>query len=222
MARLDQRHRHVERGEDRGVFDADDAAADHRQRARQVLELQHLVAVEDDACLSNGTLCGRCGRVPTEISASAKPTSLSVAILVGEAQPVGVDEFRRRAHAAHAVAHELVLQHLDLVVERLVQPLDQVADRDVLLDPVAAPVEAALAPARQVEHRLAQRLRRDRAGMHRDAAEPPALVDHQHGLAELGRLDGGAPAGRPAADDDHVVVIHLVPAPAPRCCSAHD
>ena len=35
--------------------------------------------------LSKGTLCGRCGRVPTEISALAKPTSLMVAVLVGQA-----------------------------------------------------------------------------------------------------------------------------------------
>ena len=38
--RLDQRHRDVERAEDGGVFDADDAGADHRQAARQAGDLQ--------------------------------------------------------------------------------------------------------------------------------------------------------------------------------------
>ena len=123
VARLDQRHRHVERREDRRIFDADDAAADDGQRARQPVEFQHLVAVED-ALPSKGTLSGRCGRVPTEISALAKPTSLC-----SPSSVVRLDAcWRRRtapsrADAAHRVAHELVLQHLDLVVERLVQAL---------------------------------------------------------------------------------------------------
>ena len=44
--RVDQRHRHVERVEDRRVLDADDAGADHRQAARQLRQLDDLVAVE--------------------------------------------------------------------------------------------------------------------------------------------------------------------------------
>ncbi len=54
---LDQRHRHVERGEDRRILDADHPAADHRQGARQVRELEHLVAVED-ACAVEGHVVG--------------------------------------------------------------------------------------------------------------------------------------------------------------------
>ncbi|MDB5575430.1 MAG: hypothetical protein JWR80_606 [Bradyrhizobium sp.] len=55
----------------------------------------------------------------------------------------------------HRVAAELVLQHFDLMVERFLQARDQVDRADVLLDPVGAAVEAALAPARQDEHGLA-------------------------------------------------------------------
>ena len=108
----------------------------------------------------------------------------------------------------HAVAGELVLQHLDLVVERHVQARHQVLGGDVLLHPIGAAVEAALAPAGEVEHRLAQRLGRDGAGVHRDAADAAALLDHEHGSAELGRLDRGAAAGRAAADDDEVDCVH--------------
>ena len=50
LARLDDRHRHVERREDRRVFDADDAGADHRQAARHVRLGGDVVAVEDVAC----------------------------------------------------------------------------------------------------------------------------------------------------------------------------
>lgn len=135
-----------------------------------------------------------------------------VAIVRCQADLVGAEKFHRRARAFDRVAHELVLQHLDLMVERLVQALDQVADRDILLDPIAASIEAALAPAREIEHRFAQRFGRNGAGVHRDAAKAPAPVDHQHRFAEFGRLHCGAAAGRAAADDQHVVV-HIAPSP---------
>ena len=157
---------------------------------------------------SNGMLSGRCGRVPTEISAWSNVASLRSPFSVTSSTRFWLDEFRPGMKAAHAVAHELVLQHLDFVVERLVQPLDQVAGGNILLDPIAPSVKAPLAPAGQVEHRLAQCLRRDRAGMNRNAAEPPPLVDHQHGLAELGRLNRRAASGRAGADDDHVEMVH--------------
>ena len=45
---------------------------------------------------------------------------------------------------------------------------------DVLLHAVGAAVEAALAPAGEIEHRLAQGLRGDGAGVDRDAADAAA------------------------------------------------
>ena len=75
VARLDQRHRHVERGKDRRIFDADDAGADHRQRARQTVELQHLVAVED-AGLVEGHVARPVRPCADRDQRMAKPTSL--------------------------------------------------------------------------------------------------------------------------------------------------
>ena len=94
----------------------------------------------------------------------------------------------------------------------------QVFGLDVLLDAVGAAVEAALAPAGEVQHRLAQGFRGDGAGMHRHAADPPALFDHQHRAAELGGLDRGPPPGRAAADDDEVVPGHAA-LPSTSCLS---
>lgn len=48
---------------------------------------------------------------------------------------------------AHHVAAELMLQHFHLMVEGLLQPGHQVGGADLLLHPVGATVEAALAPA---------------------------------------------------------------------------
>ena len=57
-----------------------------------------------------------------------------------------------------------------------------------------------------VEHRHAQRLGRDRAGVDGDAAEPLAALDDGDALAELGGLDGRLLAARAGADDEKVEV----------------
>jgi hypothetical protein len=43
------------------------------------------------------------------------------------------------------------------------------------------------------------------------AADPQPVLDDQNLAAELGRLDGGTPPGRPAADNDKVVAFHVAP-----------
>ena len=67
--------------------------------------------------------------------------------------------------------------------------------RDFLLDPVAPAIEAALAPAGEVQHRLAQRLRRDRAGMHRT---PPSRRPRSTTSTDLPSLADCTAARRPA------------------------
>ena len=47
VALVDQRHADAERGEDAGVLAADHAGADDRERARQLVEMQDVVAGED-------------------------------------------------------------------------------------------------------------------------------------------------------------------------------
>ena len=86
----------------------------------------------------------------------------------------------------------------------------EIAAVDILLHAVGAPVEAALAPAGEVQHGLAQGLGRDGAGMHGNAADAPAPLDDEHRLAELRRLHGGALAGRARADDDQIICVHCL------------
>ena len=64
---------------------------------------------------------------------------MRLAVVAGDLDVVWVDEARRAAHGLDAVAGELVLEDLDLVVERHAQPLQQVVGADVLLDPVGRP-----------------------------------------------------------------------------------
>jgi hypothetical protein len=44
--------------------------------------------------------------------------------------------------------------------------------------------------------------------MHRDAADPAALLNDEDGAAELRSLDGGTAVGGTAADDDEVEGVH--------------
>src|SRR5581483_6783305 len=107
-----------------------------------------------------------------------------------------------------AIAGELVLQHLDLMADGDVQALHQILRRDALLDAVAAAVKAALPPAGEIKHGLAQRLAGDGARVQAGAADGRVHLDHGHVHAELGRLDGRQLTGRPAADGDVVELLH--------------
>ena len=132
----------------------------------------------------------------------------NIAGVGGDLDAMRIEEARGAECGLHRVAGELMLQHIDLVVERHVQTRHQVLGGDVLLHPIGTPVEAALAPAGEVEHGFPQRLGRDGAGVHRDAADATTLLHHEDGPAELGRLDRGTATGGSAADDDEVDCVH--------------
>ena len=82
----------------------------------------------------------------------------------------------------------------------LVGPEDEVLHPDVVAVGVRRAEEAAVAVAAEGDGRLAQRLRRDRARAHADAADVGLALDQRDALAELGGLDGGALAARPRSD----------------------
>ena len=131
-----------------------------------------------------------------------------IARIRGDLDPVRIEKAGGALERLHAIAGKLVLQHIDLVVERHVQAHHQVLGGDVLLHSVGAAIEAALPPSGEVEHGFAQRLRGNGAGMHRDAADPAAPFHHEHGAVELGGLNGGTAPGWAAADDDEVEGAH--------------
>ena len=95
---------------------------------------------------------------------------MRLARIDAHADAVGVKEAGPAGDGLDAIAGELVFEHFDFVVERHAQAGAEVLALDVLLDPIGQAVKAALAPAGQVEHGLAQGLARDGAGVDRDAA----------------------------------------------------
>ena len=104
---------------------------------------------------------------------------------------------------------ELGPDDLQLAHEHLLHAEGEVRDGDVLRHGVVAPVERPLAESREVEDRLAQRLRRDRARVEADAADHLLAVDDGDLLAELGGRDRALLSGGPRTDHDEVVVRNI-------------
>src|SRR6185436_16949994 len=102
---------------------------------------------------------------------------------------------------------------LEVVVDELPLGFDdgalaehEVLDGDVVLDLVVDAVEAVRAKPGEVERRLAQRLRRDRAGVDGGAAGLGRLFDDADALPEVGSLRGSFLSSRAGADDDQVEI----------------
>lgn len=117
----------------------------------------------------------------------------------------------RAANVLHAVAGELMLQHLDFMIERDEQTAAQIVGVDLLLDAIGTAVKTALAPAGEIERGFAQGLGRDGAGMHGNTADTAAFLDDQNLLFELGGLDGGPSSRRTAADNNQIELVHEKP-----------
>jgi hypothetical protein len=188
-------------------FDPDHAGADHRKAARQLRQIDDLVGVEHASAVERHV-------VGTERPRAAGDQDMGggngagLAVRRRDFDLVRPDKARFAGGGPHQIAAELMFEHLDLVIECFLQAYDQVLGSDVLLHPVGAAVKPALAPAGQIEHGFAQRFGRDRSGMHGNAADPAAFFNHQHRLAEFGKLHGGAAPGRAGADHQHVIVVH--------------
>ena len=138
--------------------------------------------------------------------------------LVDHDEGVRVDELRGADDQRDVVAGELVADDVDLPADHVLGAGGQVGDRDVVLDPVGLAVQLALVEAGQVEHGLAQGLRRDGAGVDADPADHVPALDDGRPVAELGGGDGGLLAGGPGPDDDHVVGVHVGSLPGRRGC----
>ena len=89
----------------------------------------------------------------------------------------GVDEAAGAGEQGDVVAGQLAADDVDLPADHVLGAGGQVGDGDVVLDPVALAVQLALAEAGEVEHRLAQGLGRDGAGVDADPADHVAALD---------------------------------------------
>ena len=210
-ALLDHGHAGAERGEHRGVLDADHAGADHDHASWAPACIASTPSESSTRSSSNSTCGGRAGRVPVAMTMFSAVTVLwSPRAVAAHGDGVRVVEARGAAEDVDVVAQQLVADHLHLAPDDVRGAGQQVVDGDVGLDPVAGAVHVALREAGQVQHGLAQRLRRDRAGVDADAAHHVAPLDDRDPLAQLGGGDGGLLPARSRADHQQVVVVHGV------------
>ena len=209
VALVHQRDPDAQRGEQAGVFEADDPRADDRQSTGEVVEVQNIIADEDAVAVKgNVRVLGGNGAdgdhdiVGCHVAVAASPH-------VGEPHRVRVEKGRLRRDDLHPVAHELGADDVNLVGHDMVGAEEQVGDGDVLLDSVGRPVQPALAVARQVQDGLAQRLAGDRSRVDADAAHHRLALHNRHALAQLGRLDR-RPLPRWPRSNHHQVVLRLL------------
>jgi hypothetical protein len=204
---IDERDPHAERGEDARVLQPDHSGSDNRQRARQLLDTQQVIAGEDVLAVArrkrvvHGRRAHRdhddrgAGFLNESVRHELKPDAMRIRERGVSGENVDV------------VAHQLVPGDVDLVADDMVHPKEQIAHRDVLLDGIRRTVDSALAVAGQTKRGFPERLAGDGAGVDADSANDRPLLDDGHPLVELGALKGGTMAGRTRADDEQVVVI---------------
>ena len=196
------------RREHRRVLDADHPGADDHHRGRNGLEIQDAVGVEypgivefdargpqglgarreDDEAPANGDALG-----PARVLDLQR-------VCVGEA---GVSDVE-----LDAVAHQLGADDVDLLADDVLSAGQEVGGGDLLLDAIARAVQLALAHPRQIDDRLAERLRRDGSGVHAYATEHQAAFDDGDRLAEFRSRDRGLLTAGTGPDDDEVVFLH--------------
>lgn len=185
-------------------------AADDDHRARQFLDLEDFVRIEH-RCAIEGNMRWPVGPGADGEQNGGGSDGHDFTVAFHHFHGVGVDEACRAANVLHAVAGELVLQHLDLVIERDEQAAAQIVGVDLLLDAIGTAVKTALAPAGEIERGFAQGLGRDGAGMHGNTADTAAFLDDQNLLFELGGLNGGPSSRRTAADNNQIELVHEKP-----------
>ena len=142
VAPLDQGDGHAQGRKDRGVFDPDHAGPHDGHRAREVLQLDHLVGVEDHLaiCLDPGR--GR--RLGADGDDDVGPRDVPPPALPVHGQRVRVHERRLAREQRHVVATELALDHLDLARDDRVDTGEQLGGRGAAVH--AGPWQAIGAP----------------------------------------------------------------------------
>ena len=125
---------------------------------------------------SNATLAGLAGLVPVAITIVLGADLARPAVAVIDLDGVRAGEARGPGEDRDPVAGQLAAHHVVLPADHVLGPGGQVGDGDLVLDPVALPVHLPLVQAGQVQHRLPERLGRDRAGVQAHPAEHVAAA----------------------------------------------
>ncbi len=215
---LDHVHCAAKTGIHRGHLETDNAAADHQQSRRNVLERQRGGGIKDAwvvrrARQANGARAGGDdGFVEGE---DGRCASLGTAALACTSRPAVGGAHRQfvwRNKARRAV-HQRDFARRGHRRQTTGQPAHHrmaVGAQRIEVDAGLAKVDAGARQMRRLAHhpRLVQQgLRRDAADIEADAAKRRVALDEGHAQAEVGRSKRCRIATRPGADDDEVVAL---------------
>ena len=178
---LDQRHPGAESGEHRRVLDPDHPGADDHHASPGTCSRVRIWSESSTRIPSNSTMC-RTGRRRAGGDHDLVRRQRPMRPRVPRCRPTACAG--RGSDAAPAISSmwlriSWARIDLGLATDDVLQPGEQIGDRDLLLDPVARPVQVALLHPGQVEDGLAQGLGGDRAGVDADAADHALAVDRR-------------------------------------------
>src|SRR5580700_4147381 len=203
---LHQRHAHAQRRKHASVFHANDAAAHDDEALGQILQIEHLVAVDDGAPVHRNR--GRNGRARAHGDhdmvglVGIHPThSVHVNVVIVFEARDAVDHF-------HAVARELRLGYVDLRLNDMLHAEGKIGHGDLFLHAVVHAVDGAVVVAGEVQHGFAHGLAGDGAGVDAHAPHHAAHLNQRHVLTLLDRGNSGALTRRARTDNEKIVFRH--------------
>jgi hypothetical protein len=204
VALFDQRDADTEDGEHAGVFDADDAAANHDQCPGQLGHIQDLIAVDDGGAV-DGHLVRR-GRLGAHGYDHAAGVEGGVGLRAFDAKRLRGDEVRHAVDDVDSIAGELGFGDVDLGFDHTLDAEGQVGHGDLFLDPVVHAVDGAVVVAGKVQHGFAHGFGRNGAGVDANPADNRPCFDDGYLLLQLGGCNGGALPRRSGADNNQVIL----------------
>ena len=186
---LDDRHPNPERGEDTRILASDNAGADDRQRCREILELQDVVAGKNAIAVQRHPRIARRLGADCDQNLIGGDCSGAGIFLERQLQRVRIDKGCLGMLQLDAVAKELMAGDVDFVAHHRFDAKKQIRQRDLFFNLVRFAIEGVLAITGKVKNRLAHSLAGDGSDVHAYAADDGFAFDHQHPLAQLGGLN---------------------------------
>src|SRR5688572_29890697 len=122
-ALVDDGHAHPKGGKDAGIFQTDHARAYNRQRARQVVELEQIVADKDPFPIKRDVVafCGACSRGNDHVCRTDVAPAASIHIL--QSDSIRIDERGFPRDKFDAVALELMADNIELMLDDMVRAI---------------------------------------------------------------------------------------------------
>ena len=110
-----------------------------------------------------------------------------------------------------AVSRKLRADHVDFGLDDVEGPEREIGHGDRLFHAIVEAVNTLILISGKMQHRFADRLAWDRAGIDRGSADHLQLLDQGGPLSKFSRLNRGALSRRPGTNHDEIVLFHGLP-----------